>query len=229
MYKIIREKPVHYSEMPQVNPIRWETLYRKDDVFEATSSPFMCKDFLNDVVAYHNTKKEFSVYSFNNKIQINEEGLYLCVTGIHNPEQFKANIEQAINTILFKQLCGLVEVILNDNKNIILLLPKVLLKSTFYMSLVTMMIRCCNYGFVIEKWEDFFKKDSPLLQIEHSFTEQTISYVEKNGFNLPKDYSKYWFYCGKKYNSDKKEILEGVIHDNGCSSWIRCLTNEGVI
>lgn len=226
MYEIKRKVPVHYSEIYQVNPIKWETLFRTKEYFRATSSPFKCKDFLNDVVAYYNNKQSFCMYSFKNRIRFNKEGLYLCVTEILNPEQFKENIEKAINVTLKEQLSCEIEVFLNDSKNIILLFPKQLLKNTFYISLVTMLIRCSNYGMAFSSWEDFFKSSSPLLMTETVFNKDTLTYVKKHRFYLPKDYVKYWYFAGDTYNSEGN-INPHIIHDNGCSSWVRSLLNKG--
>ena len=209
MFKYSLDYKASYSEMPQVNPLKWKILFRDGDTFKAQSAWLVCKDFFNDVVAFLNTGTEFVKYGFRNNVQHNDEGIYLLLKNVN--DNFVENIE-TLNKQLRKDLGVQIDVVDNPNKMCVLLLPLDLWKSTYIISLTTMCLRLCNYGYVINEWLDFWGEAA---KIDKAFNEHSISYVKKNGFGVPDTYKKYWSYAGDRYNSSIENFAKNypsIIH-----------------
>ena len=142
----------HYSEVPQVNPLHWETLFKEaDGSFTPTSYVFKCKDFLNDIVAaYH--KVFFTTYGFDNNKPLNEEGVYfaLSFTG--------KNLEH--NLALVNDWCKetnrdgnewCVSILGKAPKNkVIIFVPRWVFDSTYLISIVSWLIRISSHDIAHE-------------------------------------------------------------------------------
>lgn len=230
MLKITLTHNETYAENPQANSIRWRIMYKKDDgSFVDQAAVMKCKDFFNDVVAKVTGGKEFIKYSFNNEdIKSNEEGIYILLTGVNSPKTiFARNITKILNPRLKEELgCGMdLEV---EPARVMLLIPSKVWTSTYYISLLSLLIRGCNYNILIKDWDHLFtvlyEKEGygssyatgcEYLRKEHC---QQLSEV---GFNIPLA-EKYWFYS-MSFNSESYEdyALASTVHDNGVVSWIR--------
>lgn len=210
-----------YAEIAQANPLRWRIMLLENNTLVSQSGLIKCKDFFNDVVAYKQGGLHFSMYRFDNKIKFNEEGLYVHLTEIADKELFWHNID-TLNDRIYEDLGVFLE--LTEVKDgYIMLIPHALWENTYRISLVTMMVRLCNYFIPYEKWEDFFDEYSPLKSVETSFTVEAIAFAKANGFTLPKNKEGYWYYAGEECNSLSANpgFYTTVIHDNGVSSWTR--------
>jgi hypothetical protein len=213
-----------YSEVGQVNALRWKILFRNGDVFTDQSGWIKCKDFFNDVLAWFKEEIQFSVYGFNNKVKHNEEGVYMLLKFIHNVDGFLKNLE-VVNTRLHQDLGIVVAAHKTENNDeVVILLPMELWKNTFRISLVSMMIRLCNYGVNYTTWEDFWKTGTPARGVDHAFNDKAIKYVEKHGFNIPDKFKEYWWYAGKEHNN---KVLPNIktnpylLHNNGVCGWVQ--------
>lgn len=210
-----------YAEEGQRNPIRWKTLLKHEDgSFTDQSGWIKCKDFYNDTVAFFREGSKFSIYGYQNDIKANAEGVYFLLKYISDKASFLSNLE-VLNQQLFKDTGETVGHLDMDEKDqVIILLPPTVWETTYKMSLVTMCIRLCNYGYKYKEWADFWKTEAPVYTIEHSFTEAAKKSAREFAFKVPEKFSKYWWYCGEKYNSEViKNQTGGTIHNNGVSSW----------
>jgi hypothetical protein len=229
MFKIVQNDKSTYCEVPQTNPLRWKTLFREaDGSFVDQSGWIKCKDFYNDTVAYFKEGSVFSIYSYKNAIKKNEEGVYFLLKFIADKESFLHNIE-ALNPQLSFDLGTCLECWDQGDDEVVILIPNELWESTYQISLVTMMIRLCNYGVVYEKWDDFFAEKAPINTVEHAFTEDAKKNAQKWGFKVPEPFGEYWYYCGPEYNSKvKPKQTGGYIHNNGVSNWSEFMKQEGL-
>jgi hypothetical protein len=216
-----------YNEVGQKNPLRWKTLFKDGDTFVDQSGWIKCKDFFNDTLAFFKVGSVFSIYGYKNDIKKNDEGVYFLLKCVDDKPTFFHNTN-VMNERLKKDLGVEVPVwdVDEQQDQVLLLIPNKLWDSTYYLSLVTMIIRCCNYGYKYEYWEDIFHSQAPMNTVEHAFSREAKEHTMANGFVLPKGYEKYWFYAGKQHNSEvAPKTTGGIIHDNGVVSWLNAIRN----
>jgi hypothetical protein len=220
----------HYIEIGQKNPLRWRMMYReKDGSFVDQTDWIKCKDFFNDTVAYFKTGELFDIYGYSNKKLKNEEGVYFLLNFIENVPRFLANI--AVMNEQLKQDLGCAvwaEAVESDPKQVMICIPMECWATTYRMSMVTFVIRLCNYPVEYKKWADFWAPDAPSRKVEAAFQGNAHANAEKGGFTVPAAYSNYWWFAGPKYNSevwkDKLGLVSSVIHNNGVSNWSAYMT-----
>jgi len=219
--KLILNNHSTYLEEGQKNPIRWKTLLKMEDgSFTDQSGWIKCKDFFNDSVAFFREGTRFSIYHYKNDIKKNDEGVYFLLSGINDKPSFKDNLE-VVNHQLFKDLGCVVQYIDHEDKDkAVILIPNALWETTYRISMISMCVRLCNYGYVYQEWADLWSTHAPVCTLEHSFTEDAKKNARELGFKVPEKFSKFWWYCGEKYNSDVvKGGTGGTIHNNGVSNW----------
>jgi hypothetical protein len=225
MFKIVIKNNDNYAEMHQDNPMRWRIMLRKGQTLTSQSGLIKCKDFFNDIVANKQHGMKFKVYNFNNEIKFNKPGLYIHLTEIYNQETFCNNLH-ALNDKLHEQLNVIVHYVEQQDGSVVIVIPHKLWKNTYYISLVTMMIRLCNYKFKFETWDDFFSDKSPMNTTETAFTAKAKLFAKKHGFKLPHGLNKYWFWAGKEYNSaNQDKPMVNIVHNNGVSNWTHFMEN----
>jgi hypothetical protein len=220
--KILKTHNKEYAELDQPNPLRWRIMHRKGDELVSQSSLIKCKDFFNDVVAWKKAKKHLEIYNFKNKIRFNKEGLYFHLTEISDVDKFVYNL-YVLNARLRQDLKTEIMCAPREN-SVILLIPHILWRNTYYISLVSMMLRLCNYNVKYETWDSFFDDKAPLNTIEGAFTEQAKKFTQKNGFKLLTKYRKLWYNSSNGWNSaSNKPLMASVIHNNGVCDWVRSM------
>lgn len=212
-----------YAEVDQNNPLRWRIMHRVKDIMVSQSHLIKCKDFFNDVVAWRMAKKEFSIYRFSNKIRFNKYGVWIHLTNIDNMEMFLANMVM-VNAKLKEQLDVVVRVEKQSDTELLIMIPSKVWTSTYYISLLSLAIRWCNYNHLYKSWEDMFAPNSPAYAAEdEACNEDTMAFVQKHGFAVDKA-KEMWYNAGHKYNSKSKEpLLNSIIHDNGICGWVKAL------
>jgi hypothetical protein len=212
-----------YSEVEQNNPLRWRIMHRVKDTMVSQSHLIKCKDFFNDVVAWRMAKKEFSIYRFSNKIKFNKYGVWLHLTKIANMALFLSNIE-VVNNKLNEQLGVSVHIEPHNDTELLIMVPSKVWTSTYYISLLSLAIRWCNYEVSYKTWEDIFNEESPAYRAEDEvIDDKTLTFVQKHGFAVDKA-KELWYNAGNDFNSSKKDKLLGsVIHDNGICGWVNVL------
>lgn len=219
----------YYSEIGQKNPLRWKVLYKNADTsLEDQTGWIKCKDFFNDSVAYFKAGSEFEVCGYQSKIKKNDEGVYFLLKYITDMKSFLANID-VVSAQIHKDLGTGLTCVPNDGAadEAILLIPNELWESTYRISLVTFVIRCCNYGYQFKSWKDVWATEAPSHTQERAFSVDAINRARDDGFKLPEKYAKYWFFAGKDHNSEKAPNTKGgIIHNNGCTNWNHWMRQE---
>ncbi|MDE3022297.1 MAG: hypothetical protein KGI54_10590 [Pseudomonadota bacterium] len=202
-------------------------MHRKGMILSSQSGLIKCKDFFNDVVAWKNAKKAFSIYRFDNQVSFNREGLYFHLTGIGDVTKFFINLN-VVNTRLYKDMGVIVSVHTHalpegtqPNTSVVISIPNKVWKSTYYISVLSLLIRVCNYNCTYQNWEEIFADTSPMKTIDGAFLTKTRNYVCKNGFKLPVTLRKLWYKSMKGFNSkDAPQTTCSVIHNNGANDWV---------
>lgn len=219
-----------YAEYPQTNSLHWRLMFKNEDgSFIDQAAGMKCKDFFNDVVAKVTGNKSFVKYMFDNKdIKKNEEGIYILLTGVNSPKTiFARNITKILNPKLKEELgCEMsLEV---EAAHTMLLIPSKVWTSTYYISLLSLLIRGCNYNEKVGSWEAVFK----LLYEKEGYNKSPSGYGYLNeghvktlsvvGFKV-KEAETHWFYS-RSVNSNsfiEDYTLPTIIHNNGVVDWIR--------
>lgn len=213
-----------YAEMHQPNPLKWRLMLRDpaNNTLSSQSGLIICKDFFNDVVAWKHTQTAFRIYNFDNQVKFNDEGMYIILSNIADKKKFTRNIIRAINPRLIKDLGTMIEVYQQGRGRVVLLLPHQLWESTYHISLVSMLIRLCNYDQTYDCWDDFFLPEAPINTIEHAFTPEAKRFTQEHGFSLPEEVKDCWYFSRWGYTSKgDKGIDSSIVHNNGASDWTR--------
>lgn len=229
MFKINHNVKQSYAEIPQKNPLRWVMLHRTGkDTFDAQTGDIKCKDFFNDTLAFFKSGMKFGVYGYQSEKLKNEEGVYFLLKFISDKGAFRQGID-TINQKMKEQLGEELTLWDHEKDQMIVLLPPSIWESTWRLSLVTFLIRCSNYGYAHKSWDDFWHSQAPMYALEHTFDDRTKKNTKTWGFLVPKPYAKYWYFCGKDFNSEKApRQTGGTIHNNGCVNWSTFMSQEGV-
>lgn len=228
MFNIII-KPEHnltgaLTESAQYNPLRWRIMYREKDKLTSQAQLMKCKDYFNDLVALRKGHV-FSVYGFkNDTVKFNKWGLYILLTDVMKADQFIENVNSSINVRLKADMQTTIRCWKQDNTSVVIRIPNKMWESTYYISLLTMMLRVCNNNVEFSSWDDLYSAKSPLNTIERSFTEDAKRFTHLLGFKLPID---TWYYYNSQYNGMKDVNIAAIggstIHNNGCSAWCSSL------
>jgi hypothetical protein len=219
MFKLNITHKNGYNEIDQPNPLRWRIMLREKDVLHSQSGLIKCKDFFNDIVAFKQANLKFSIYNFSNEVKFNRHGLYFHLTHIHDTAMFCENLI-IVNDRLQQDLKTTVKFWIQEDGSVVVLIPNKLWKNTYYISLVSMMIRLCNYKVQYDSWDSIFAKDAPINRIESAFSHAAKKRTHENGFVLPKQLRTFWYWAGKMANSnDGKKVMPSVVHNNGVTSW----------
>lgn len=206
-----------YSEIGQPNPIRWAILSGTPSTgFVNESSWLKCKDFFNDYVVAYNGGQRFSIYGFSTeKMSIPATGQPVYMAVKDYTKDFLDNLS-VINT----QLPEEVKVISEQDGNIILEMPAYYFKSTYNISLLSLMIRLCSIEHKFSSYEEYvgWKK--------HAGQDQNLwnNVVSKGKFfDIPEKLKQYVWYAGNVYN-DKKFSgqvyqMSSLVHNGGVVAW----------
>lgn len=224
--KVLKKHRGQYAELDQPNPLRWRIVLRKGDVLTSQSCLIKCKDFFNDIVAWKKAKKAFVIYSFSNRIKFNREGLFFHLTEIENRDLFLENLH--IVDARLEQDLGVSLTVWNVAPNsVVILIPHKLFQNTYYISLLSMLIRLCNYNTKYTDWDSIFAKNAPLNLVENAFTDKAKHFTKNNGFKLLTKYRKLWYNSTDGWNSASgKDLMGTIIHNNGVCDWVKSM--EGV-
>jgi hypothetical protein len=230
MFNIQIKNNTKYLEVGQINPLRWKTLYRLDgDTFEDQSGWVKCKDFYNDTVAFFKAGSVFSIYGYKNNIKKNDEGVYFLLKFITDKKAFFHNLN-TVNTRLFQDLKCSVGAWDQDSDEMVICIPNELWETTYRISMITYVLRLCNYGITYDKWEDLWHSQAPSHQTDHAFSATAIKNAKELGFLVPEKFKDYWYFAGKEYNSVTNNKMTGhIIHNNGVSNWSEYMKQAGCV
>ena len=222
MYKFEADPVYHYSEAPQSNPLRWQVYYRDGDTFLPQTGRFMCKDYLNDVVArYHG--KDVIAYGLNNaNMKLNDEGVWLRLYSVTHPEVFMHNIACCINEVN-PEFPLTMEVV---DGNILMFVPRYYFNQTYLISLASFIIRISNGDKKFKGFEDALH--SKHAQADRAIYGRGITLAESWKFDVPEEFQKYWSYYSVGYNSELDNYGGSTVHNCGVMAWVDGLTAEQI-
>lgn len=220
-HKFTRKLIRKYCEISQPNPIRWEMLYLDDGVFKPQTGLIKCRDFFNDIVSKVMVGRDIAIYGLDTStVKINEDGVWMRVSGLINPDLFIKNINTIVNTKMQDELGTNLVLEPLPRKKVLIFFPKVIFSSTYLTSLVTWLIRLSNFEEEFESYEQCLTKSSA-KDIDRAIAYMGLTVALKWGFKLPEGLSSYWYYAGANYNSavDPTPTYAGTIHNCGVMNW----------
>ena len=205
-----------YSEISQDNPLRWYLLKQTGpESFKRVSSRWKCKDFMNEVVVCWHTKKEFTIYNFSTKndmLNRESELLPLLCELLFSYEVFENNLA-VINEYLIEQELDPVYVQEWKPGFAFIGLPLDSLRSTYHMSLYTLLVRAAHIEAKVDTFADLYKKGYP-QDVKLLNTLKT-----KVPREMPEEQQQYIVYCNNNYaiKRDATEVTLGtsMIHNCG--------------
>lgn len=222
MYKFNDFDQYHYSEASQNNPIRWQVFTRNGDTFIPQTGKFMCKDYLNDVCAKYNGKNVYAYGLKNHDMKLNDDGIWLQLTGITKLEVLMHNIQCCINDenpeypLTFEEYKG----------TILAFVPRYYFNQTYLVSLLSYIIRISNGD---KKFKDF--KDaltSKNCQADPAIYGKGIQLALSWGFSVPEEFQKYWSYYSDSFNSALDNYEGSTIHNCGVMAWSKDMTTKQI-
>lgn len=219
MYKFEADPTGKYSEAPQSNPLRWQVLYRDGDTFIPQTLRFMCKDYLNDVVARY-YGKDVSAYGLDNRsMKLNAEGVWLRLFNISNKEVFMHNIACCINAEKPDQ--PLTFEVVDDT--LLVFVPRYYFNQTYLISLASYIIRISNSGMKFKGLDDAL--DSKNAQADRAIYGYGFTMAKGWRFDVPAEYQEFWSYYSPTYNSCLDNYGNTTIHNCGVMSWAEQMTD----
>lgn len=229
---IINQKIInntYFIEAGQRNPLRWTFLKKEDDgSFSKLHNELKCKDYFNDVVAAYKGVF-FSVYGFSNKDHaiLYDEGQYLLLKYIAIPEVFSNNLE-----VINKELedSNLPKITFDiQGTECLLFIPREFFESSYYISLLTYLIRISNSSFKCSSVDQLMSNENIggyYFQVDEIIDcpfKTTLDTIKKNLFkikNLPP-------FCLKMKRGDNSfytqqtliNVGSHTLHNNGVGTW----------
>lgn len=214
---------IHYAEIPQPNPLRWYIVVPKGkDTYENMSGEIKCKDFFNDLAYTIQTGESFTIYSFNAGSYSppkKDKPVYLAVK--NTTPHFEANMKVLNQWLEKDQGFPAVGCEKSQEGLYLLTIPPIYWTKTYYTSLITLVIRLMNQNTPFTSFDEVIKKTTFAVQDQNLWKQV----VAKKWFfkDLPKNLSKYIYYAGSAYNSEKPPAgyaLSTTVHNNGVIGWM---------
>lgn len=207
-----------YSENNQPNPIRWTILRQDgDESFVNVSNKFRCKDYFNDVVYNLQTGQNLVAYGFDTTpLKLNkDEPVPLLLSDLD--DCFEVNL-QMLNTYLDANILPTIDYKVVKQGTIVFIDPWYW-KSTYRISLLTLIIRLLNYKEIAS-----FDALAAYKAFPYQDQEKWDAVVKKKMFfHTPEKWNKYVWYTDPNYNSEKIKLVDyntaTVVHNNGVLSW----------
>lgn len=218
MFEVKIKHSGSYAEEGQTNPIRWINLKKVgENKFESASNWWKCKDFLNDMAYTYMTGKSFSIYGWNAGTighPPKGEDFWFGIKNLSEP--FFHNIENVLNPWLDTQKMPRVKLVKQDP--VLLALDPKYFENTYNISLITLIIRLCNYEMKFDKFEDVINCKKFPRGDQGKWDAVT---TKKRYFDIPKQFRKYVWYSTPQYNSevDVGYQISGLVHNNGVMDW----------
>ena len=199
-----------FSEIGQKAPLRWALCYKDGDTFQGQHGWWKCKDFLNDVVVYLQTGKEFGIYGFNNVAKINEEGGYLALK--HVPVFFEDNL-LLLNEQLLSMGLEPIECFAGEGEvDKVVLVPTFYWTNTFFISMITSLIRSCVY-----KKAETFSQCVAEEETLSGFYDKMMGLLTFNNFDKMNEL----MFLNYQYSSATPDCSTYNIHNAGLQSWCK--------
>lgn len=219
----LKNLSIHYSEIPQPNPLRWYIVVPKaKNTYENVSGELKCKDFFNDLAYTIQTGKVFTIYGFNAGSYSppkKDKPVYFAVK--NTTAYFESNMKVLNKWLEQDQGFPAIGVEKSEEGLYLLTVPPIYWTKTYYTSLITLVIRLMNQEEAFSSFDEVIKKTSFAVQDQNLWKQV----VAKKWFfnNLPTKLSKYMYYCGEAYNSEKQVAdysISQLVHNNGVIGWM---------
>lgn len=211
--------PLSFAENIQVNPLRWQALYKNPDgSFEDQTGVFKCKDYFNDIVAKY-LDIDTNAFGFDtSKMKYNEEGVYILCSQLNHIPQFLDNIElisKQAESQGFPAFSG--EKI--NTTTCLLFFPREYFRSSYITSLLTYLVRIAHCDEAFTEFSDFIT-NHPTKDVDNPFREKS-GQIMSLLFKEPVE--DCWTYLG----ATKKTLITKVnamgystsLHNAGCYNW----------
>ena len=221
-----------YSEIGQVNPIRWVVMKKDENGdFSSQSSTLRCKDFFNDWVYTRKTKKPMKIYGFDtgkmDDIDDKKAGFVL----VYNIcPRFLDNLK-VLNEFLLEQTPGIFIIDnyvlkgLDVGPSLIIEIPPYFLENTYRISLLSLLIRLMN--------NDIYLSWKQILKFAFNYQDAKLFESVKNfntWFQPHPIIDKYIWFAGKEYNSmSPHSHVSSFIHNNGVVNWATAIGNKNAL
>lgn len=219
----LKNLSIHYSEIPQPNPLRWYIVVPKGAAtYENVSGELKCKDFFNDLAFTIQTGKDFTIYGFNAgnySPPKKDQPVYLAVK--NTTPYFETNMKVLNKWLEKDQGFPAIGCEKSQEGLYLLTIPPIYWTKTYYTSLITLVIRLMNQEEAFSSFDEVIKKTTFAVQDQNLWKQV----VAKKWFfkDLPAKLSKYIYYAGSAYNSEKgvdNYALSQTVHNNGVISWM---------
>jgi hypothetical protein len=222
MYKFEADPQYHYSEAPQSNSLRWQVYYRDGDTFLPQTGRFMCKDYLNDVVARYHGKHVIAYGLNNHDMKLNDDGVWLRLYHVTDIDVFMHNIACCINAEK-PDFPLTMEVV---DGNILMFVPRYYFNQTYLISLVSYIIRISNGDKKFKNFEDALT--SKHAQADRAIYDRGFTLAKSWKFDVPEEFQKYWTYYSAGYNSELDNYSGTTVHNCGVMAWCENMTAEQI-
>lgn len=208
-----------YSEISQLNPMRWICLKNTGpDEFKAVSREWRCKDFMNEVVASFQTKKDYLIYGFrvDHKDFFNPRWSGLPLLLKNCSKSFEENVKNVLNPFLAEQNMPPIEPI-KVAEGYFVNIPEEYLKNTLFISTITLLIRMVNTNTSYRKFEDV--RTDPLNVTDSVYFSQVLN---KPMGQFPKMYNDYIYVGGTGVGKKYGDVVDMVstLHCCGVNGWV---------
>ena len=219
----LKNLSIHYSEIPQPNPLRWYIVVPKGAAtYENVSGEVKCKDFFNDLAYTIQTGRHFSIYGFNAGQYFpptKDKPVYLAVK--NTTQFFEANMKVLNQWLEEDQKFPTIGCEKSQEGLYLLTIPPIYWTKTYYTSLITLVIRLMNQEEAFSSFDEVIKKTTFAVQDQNLWKQV----VAKKWFfkDLPAKLSKYIYYAGSAYNSEQgvsDYALSQTVHNNGVIGWM---------
>jgi len=213
MIDLKKMPPDSYAEVSQKAPLRWAMIVEQEDgTWAGEHNWWKCKDFLNDVVFYLRTGKEFPMYGFKNKVTKQDSHYTFALK--HIPNYFEDNLGYLNNFLvnLGHPDIGFAADIQGHDAECAIFIPAYYFTNTFYISLITSLIRSCVYQPIVNGDDmTMFRTEPTLVDYLDQALEQFLPEMKEKKDAL--------IYRNYQYNGNN---VGGTytIHNAGLQSWI---------
>jgi hypothetical protein len=218
--KIKFQSKPNYAEESQPNPLQWAIVSAESDgSFLQQSAWIICKDFFNDLAYSIQLGKHFRIYGFNAgemKPPAKNDYVYMIVRKF--TDTWMDNVDKVNDYLKSRGYPG-VNLSNVDKENILLEWHPWFFENTYRISLMSLVIRLCNYGIKFNSWEDIVNcKTFPQRD------QEKWNPVVKKGifFDLPEYMNKFVWYYNDTTNSEcaiEDYRIPGLVHNCGVLSW----------
>lgn len=221
MLKVNFKPFARYAEETQPNPLQWAIVAPDEDgVFQQSSAWIICKDFFNDLAYFLQTGHGFSIYGFNagqiGGVYNKHDPVFMVVKNFK--PTFVNNVDK-VNDYLASKGYPIVQISNVDKDHLLIKWDPWFFSNTYYISLMSLIIRLCNYGHAFNSFGDLVKTKDFATKDQQKWDQVVNKGVF---FDLPEKVKDYVWYYGPNCNSESKfdnYRIPSLVHNCGVLAW----------